>query len=479
MRPRIVVVAAALLLCFVTAGTQAQPAPSALATRIRAIVTEAGLGDRVGVVAVDAVTGVEIVDINGDAALNPASNMKLVTAAAAMLELGPDFTMLTGLYGRVEDPGRVSQLVLRGQGDPTLRTSDLVELAEALTARGVTVVGQVVVDGTYFDDQILPPAFEQQPDEIAAFRAPVGAVSVERSSFVLRVRPGREVGAPPVVSLRAPGYFDLDNAMTTAEGGPPNVIAIQRGDGDRMELRLRGTMPLGGSSVAYRRRVENPLAYAGHAMVEALGQVGIRVNRGMRIGTVEGHLPLLAARRSPPIAELLSALGKSSDNFVAEMVLKVLGAEARRPGTSAQGAQVAAAVLQRAGAPEGSFTIINGSGLFDGNEIAASHLARLLAHVYRDEAIRPEYVAHLAVGGVDGTLHRRLRDLPAPRVVRAKTGTLNDTIALSGYVLGPEPGQAVAFSVLCNGVRGRQGAARRMADDVATAIARHLHPTTP
>ncbi|MBW2462092.1 MAG: D-alanyl-D-alanine carboxypeptidase, partial [Deltaproteobacteria bacterium] len=61
------------------------------------------------------------------------------------------------------------------------------------------------------------------------------------------------------------------------------------------------------------------------------------------------------------------------------------------------------------------------------------------------------------------------------RIVRAKTGTLNDVIALAGYVLGPEPGQAYAFSMLMNGVRGRQGAARRLADNVARALAEHLH----
>jgi D-alanyl-D-alanine carboxypeptidase/D-alanyl-D-alanine-endopeptidase (penicillin-binding protein 4) len=83
-------------------------------------------------------------------------------------------------------------------------------------------------------------------------------------------------------------------------------------------------------------------------------------------------------------------------------------------------------------------------------------------------------VAHLAIGGVDGTLERRLTDLPAPRVVRAKTGTLDDAIALSGYVLGPSPARAYAFSVLINGARGRQAAARVLADGVARACADDL-----
>jgi D-alanyl-D-alanine carboxypeptidase/D-alanyl-D-alanine-endopeptidase (penicillin-binding protein 4) len=168
-------------------------------------------------------------------------------------------------------------------------------------------------------------------------------------------------------------------------------------------------------------------------------------------------------------------MGKDSDNYVAEMVFRVLGAERRTPGTVESSAAVVSEALVRAGVPAGSFEVVNGSGLFRGNRIASSHLVRLLCRAYQSPALRDEFVAHLAVAGVDGTLEGRLRDLPAPRIVRAKTGTLNDAIALSGYVLGPEPGRTVAFSVLTNGVAGRHGPARTLADGVAQAIAEHLH----
>ena len=85
-------------------------------------------------------------------------------------------------------------------------------------------------------------------------------------------------------------------------------------------------------------------------------------------------------------------------------------------------------------------------------------------------------MASLSVAGVDGTMARRLRNLPAPRVVRVKTGTLAAVIALSGYVLGADPGEAYAFSFLANDVRGRQGPSRALADAIVRAIAAHLHP---
>jgi D-alanyl-D-alanine carboxypeptidase/D-alanyl-D-alanine-endopeptidase (penicillin-binding protein 4) len=119
--------------------------------------------------------------------------------------------------------------------------------------------------------------------------------------------------------------------------------------------------------------------------------------------------------------------------------------------------------------------MINGSGLFQGNLVTTELFSQVLVAMYGDPSLHPEYIAHLAVGGADGTLARRFTQLPVPRIVRAKTGTLNDVIALSGYVLGPKPGRAYAFSFLANGVKGKQGAARGLIDKVVETLASDLH----
>ena len=268
LRARLVLASALVLALAAPASAQN------LHQRIRALVDAASLGDGVSILVADE-NDRDLYALRPDVPRNPASNMKLVTAAAALLELGPGHQMLTGLYGDVQG-GRVANLVLRGYGDPGLRMSDLVELAEQLRDKGVRAVDRVYVDGSYFDDQILPPAFEQQPDEVAAFRAAVGAVAVERASYVLRCLPGPSVGAPAVARLDPPGYFEIDNGMTTSEGGAPGVIASQRAlDDGRLQVVLRGTVPAGILGVGYRRRVENPLVHAAHAMAEALDRAGI------------------------------------------------------------------------------------------------------------------------------------------------------------------------------------------------------------
>jgi serine-type D-Ala-D-Ala carboxypeptidase/endopeptidase (penicillin-binding protein 4) len=203
-------------------------------------------------------------------------------------------------------------------------------------------------------------------------------------------------------------------------------------------------------------------------------------NAGVRCDSVEigsgPQAPQLASHESPALASLLPEMGKWSDNFYAETIFKVLGAERHRPGRAEDSVAAVRAFLETAHLPVDRISIVNGSGLFTGNRIAAQNIADLLVYMYRDPALRSEYVAHLAIGGVDGTLRSRLRNLPRPRIVRAKTGTLRDTIALSGYVLGPTPEQVYAFSVLTNGVGGHQNEARDLADSVARTLATDLYP---
>jgi len=220
--------------------------------------------------------------------------------------------------------------------------------------------------------------------------------------------------------------------------------------------------------------VEAALPYAGYCLRAALK--GQRVQGAMQVtvGNAPTGLGMLAMHESEPLGTLLGPVGKNSDNFFAEMLLKVVGAHAsRRPGSSALGAERAQALLEAAGVKRGSAVINNGSGLFKGGALAPAHLAALLVHMYNDPALRFEYVAQLAIAGKDGTLRNRLTDLPRPRSVRAKTGTLDDVIALGGYVFG-SGGKAVAFSFLFNGVGGKQWAARALADDMVRAIARAL-----
>src|SRR5262249_39944381 len=224
-------------------------------------------------------------------------------------------------------------------------------------------------------------------------------------------------------------------------------------------------VPEGDQVVRIARRVDDPRLLAGFALRSALEDVGITVEGGagapIKIGD-DSERHLLVAHRSAELGALLASLGKDSDNFYAERICKTLGAEKKgRPGSHEAAADVAAGVLRELGAPDDGVVIRNGSGLYDANRITPRAMTALLRGVYRDASLMPEFVAQLAIGGVDGTLKNRFGTWRSLRAIRAKTGTLASVSALSGYVLGPQGHGPVAFSIIVNGVSGKTNELRQ------------------
>ncbi len=446
--------------------------PEPLAQTIARLVRQAGLGDGIGIHVVRLHDGKELYRNQPERPRNPASNQKLLTSAAALRRLGPSFQLATRVEGSII-AGRVARLVVRPSGDPTLGYAMLVTLAENIHLQGVNTIDRIVIDDSYFDDQVLPPAFEQQPTEAASFRAAISAFSVDRNSYLVHIGPGPEVDGPAFVRVLADDYVQIDNRTVTAAEGPPTPrIAHRLTEDGHLSLRVEGAIPKRAPMLYYRRRVPDPRAYAASLFVRALKNAGIQGPMSVEHGTVAEPQSLVAQAHSPPLSEMLYSVGKWSDNFTAEMLLKVMGAQTETPGTSARGVAVVRKELDQMGVDTEGLVMVNGSGLFDGNQVAPQHLTQTLVAAYRDPAIRAEYIAHLAIAGSDGTLKSRLEDLPRPGMVRAKSGTLRDVIALSGYVLA-EPGHSLAFSFLANGIAGRQAQARKLADDIVRALANY------
>lgn len=396
--------------------------------------------------------------------------MKLLTAATALKELGADYSMSTNVYASGLKGDAASVVTIRSHGDPSLEHRHLLEFASELNKHGIRRVGELRIDGSFFDAEVLPPAYEQQPDEVASFRAPVSAVAVDRNSFVLQIRPGAKPDSPALVVFDAPGYFKLSNKLVTVASGAPNVIASQKAEGRKLALYLEGTVPQDTRMLHYRRRIADPLAYAAHATANAFSKLGIKVDK-LGFGAAPAGSALIHQHRSDSLSQLLHRVGKWSDNFYAEMILKVLGADPGAPGSTKGGLAKVRKLLSEAGVSKERVKMVNGSGLFDGNMIAPSDIVLLLQWVYSQPAYRSDYLSQLAISGIDGTIAKRMRDLPKG-TVRAKTGTLSDVIALSGYLLGASPSDSVAFSFLANGVRGKHSKARMLADDLCQALYR-------
>jgi D-alanyl-D-alanine carboxypeptidase/D-alanyl-D-alanine-endopeptidase (penicillin-binding protein 4) len=240
-----------------------------------------------------------------------------------------------------------------------------------------------------------------------------------------------------------------------------------------MAAHVSGMVAADSRVVRYTRRAEDPRLLAGYALKALLEHASVRVSGDVKLGTAKGHV--LAKHSSAPLSALLYALGKQSNNFYAEMIFRGLGGEAKgRPAKSSDAAEVVTKWLDHANALDPGVVIKNGSGLFDANRVTAWSTVELLRASWRDPAVQPEFVAQLAVGGVDGTLHKRFRTELTRRRVRAKTGTLDDVISLSGYVLREGGRGPIAFSLLFNRVAGKQDAARHAADRFVELVARQI-----
>jgi D-alanyl-D-alanine carboxypeptidase/D-alanyl-D-alanine-endopeptidase (penicillin-binding protein 4) len=284
----------------------------------------------------------------------------------------------------------------------------------------------------------------------------------------MNVRP-TEDGRPASVSFEPPGFVDVDGTITTGGEGASNVILALSPNGKRLAAKVSGAVGMDAKVVRFSRRVDDPSLLAGYVLKGVLEQAQIRVSGEVKAG--HSSAPAIVRHTSEPLAALLFPVGKASNNFYAEMIFKTLGGETKgRPARSRDGGAAVTAWIEKNGAGDPGVVIRNGSGLFDSNRVTASTTARLLRAVHRDPAISAEFVSQLAIGGVDGTLHKRFREERLRRAVRAKTGTLDDAIALSGYVFGPSGKGPVAFSILMNHVSGKAGAARVMADKLVHAI---------
>jgi D-alanyl-D-alanine carboxypeptidase/D-alanyl-D-alanine-endopeptidase (penicillin-binding protein 4) len=437
---------------------------------VRALVHDRSLKDaQIGVIVMDAENGNVLAQSGEHAVLNPASNAKLYTAAAALAMLKSTHRYQTTLSGTVKGNG-VSGLVLRGHGDPSLRSRDLWQMMAELKARGIRHVdGDIFVDQKFFDEQTTPPAFEQQPNEWAAFRAPVSAVALNGNTVTLTIRP-TTAGQPAISWFDPPGFVDVDGSVKTGEDGADTVVLDLSPNGKRMSAKLSGTVGADAKLVRYTRRVDDPRLLAGYALKAILEEAGVKVGGEVKLGAGEKGT-VIARHESEPLSTLLYALGKNSDNFYAEMIFKSISAHTKsRPAKSQESAETITAWLAKNDLGDAGLVIKNGSGLFDSNHVTAFSVAKLLRHCWQDSSVKNEFVAQLAIGGVDGTLHKRFRDTRAHRAVRAKTGTLDDAIALSGYVLAPAGKNTIAFSVLFNHVSGHAASARMAADKLVELI---------
>ncbi len=424
--------------------------------------------------------GKVLAEHGGDTLVNPASNAKLITSAAALDALHPEFRFKTEYYvqGVLRDGTLHGNLVVKGYGDPSIVSERLMRVANELYLFGVErITGSVIVDGSYFDDNEEARGWELEESPDRAYAAPVSALEVNYNATAIYVRPGTELGAPAIVHVDPPcEEVVLKGDVITDRFGRGVRVVSQKDkseDGkDITALTVEGTVGMRQSPFRMYRRVYSPLKHFGSVLTYFLQQRGVH----MRHSVIEGHVPdgarLILVDRSPRLTEVVANMNHYSNNIMAETLIKAMGAEVMgTPGTFENGLAVAHRFLEtKVGFKPRSYTFDNGSGLNDVDRFTSREIVTLLGYMSRDFETGTEYASSLAVAGTQGTIGFRMRDTPAERRLRAKTGTLHGVSALSGYVVQPS-GDVVAFSILAMGFKKGVSPIWKVQNTIGVALA--------
>jgi D-alanyl-D-alanine carboxypeptidase/D-alanyl-D-alanine-endopeptidase (penicillin-binding protein 4) len=346
-----------------------------------------------------------IVDRNGDQPKAPASTAKLLTAAAILAEFPSQQRLVTRAAAAAGPRDGVidGDLFLIGGGDPILTTpgyrptfenpdqlaNDFAPLADRIASAGVREIrGDVVGDESRYDlERWIPTWPERYRRE--GYIGPLGALMVNDGNT---------------------GYSrDPDGAAPNRAAGEPAALAAET---------LR-TMLVGR---------------------------GVRVTGGVRTGAAPADAVDVASLESPPMEALVDEMIGDSDNTTAELLAKELGRQRSGEGTTAAGTAAIEQVLTDRGLPTEGLHLLDASGLDPDSRLTC----RLLVEALDEEGPDSALAARLPVAGETGTLRRRMRGTPAEGRVAAKTGTLNEVNALTGFAT-TLAGSTLTFAYLVNG----------------------------
>jgi D-alanyl-D-alanine carboxypeptidase/D-alanyl-D-alanine-endopeptidase (penicillin-binding protein 4) len=428
----------------------------------RAVAAAEALGARTGVAVCDA-GGRWLVRHGAAEALAPASNMKLLTAAAVVSGLGSDHHFATRFSLRA------GRLVVAASGDPNWIQDSLHDsagifaaVARALVQRGCDSVGGIDLDPGNFTGPARPATWPQ--DQLQTYYcAPTGPFVLEQGTFALRIEPrGEAVAATvvaPVAAVPVRGAIEpVDRAKGAVYG------AVDLGDA----VKVNGRFPRRGSAATIRTAVADPAWWYEQALRKALADAGVRIGEPARVPD-----QLVHEHRSDLRLAVLRMLEDSS-NFDAEQCLRVLGSATRGDGSLAGGV---AALHDQVGrlvgrVPEGC-VLVDGSGLSKQNRLSAGLIAAVLVKSGATAA-GPLLRACLPVAGQTGTLQDRFRGTDLVGRVRAKTGWIRGASALSGLVERRD-GSVRYFAILMNYDPKKDGLNRdlkRLQEEIVAAIDR-------
>jgi D-alanyl-D-alanine carboxypeptidase/D-alanyl-D-alanine-endopeptidase (penicillin-binding protein 4) len=417
--------------------------------------------------------------------LMPASNMKIVTLAATAARLGWDFHYETRILaaGPIEGGVLHGDLIVVGSGDPSIGSRDgsathvFDAWADNLKGLGLRrVEGRIIGDDNRFEDETLGAGWTWD-DLSEGYAAGIGALQFNENSVRATIAPGVAAGDEAIVSVDPPGSgLVVHNRLTTTAAGSTPAIDAYRLPGSS-QLELRGSVPLGSAPTTHTLSVDNPTQFFVTVLRHTLIAHGVGVDgpavdidditdRPSRDGAT-----VLFYHRSPPLSMLATTLMKVSQNLYAETFLKTVSAVAGTGAGTANGGRAAVReTLHGWGVEDGGLIMRDGSGLSRYNYVTPQTLVTILTHVDGDKVLRDAFESALPIAGRDGTLSKRMAGTPAEGNAHAKTGSIANARALSGYVTDAD-GERLVFSIIANNFETPASMIEQTSDQIVVRLA--------
>ncbi|HIJ67363.1 MAG TPA: D-alanyl-D-alanine carboxypeptidase/D-alanyl-D-alanine-endopeptidase [Planctomycetes bacterium] len=414
---------------------------------------------------INAKTGKTLYARNADKPMIPASNMKIITSAAALEYLGPDYEFTTRV-GLLEQT-----LAVIGGGDPLLgddntdkkhnRAADWIinDIIATLKAARITSLNGIIIDSTFFDDNRVHPNWPR--DQLnRPYACEVSGLNYNCNC--VRITTKNTGGKVGITIQPQTGYVRLVNKVVPTSRGNSAVGAYRNTTPNKLTIKGKCTKQAG-----FDVAIESPAEFFGFVLAEKLAAAGIEVT-----GKLEGRLVRNDSRinilktYSSPIADVLSRCNKDSLGLAAEALVKTISAEnsGRLNGSWPHGLNLIKQYLIKLGIDPGEFNLDDGSGLSKENKLSPNAVTKVFLDIYKSQN-RGLYIESLAVGGSDGTIAKYFEEAKYKGRILGKTGYVKLAKSFSG-VSTTADGDYI-FSILTTGANGRT---RTAINDIAKAI---------
>ncbi len=410
---------------------------------------------------------------NENLLLRPASNLKLLTSAAAFLFLDSTTYFRTKLSytGKIRGHILDGNLVITGGGDPCFSVTDIDSFTDALKKAGIKKIkGNLTADQSFLDSLYWGEGW-MWDDDPSPDAPRLSALSINKNSTTVILNCSEKGSILSFAAKPDSRYFTFANKLSPAKKNDWDVTVTRDFLNHTNKIIFQGTKGRTDTCIVASLNIENPAGFFLYFMKERLAAQKIDLSGKLSISPPEGPSHLIAEiTRDPKLVQL--EMNKTSDNLDAEMLLRLLGSKNKTHHISARdGIRYIDSLITMSGFNPANYRITDGSGVSHYNLVSPALLCGVLSWLYHERpTVCHNLIETLPISGVDGTLQNRMKNTVAEKRVMAKTGTLSGVSCLSGYVTSSNS-HIYAFSIMLENYTESASWVRGFQDEICKILA--------